>query len=43
MMEDFFGINYTMEQIREETGAQNFCEEVPMVQYSYWIVRHSRN
>jgi hypothetical protein len=31
MMEDFLGDDYTMDAIREETGAQHCGEEIPMV------------
>jgi hypothetical protein len=31
-MEDFLGVDYTMDEIREETSAQHCGEEVPMVQ-----------
>jgi hypothetical protein len=31
MMEDLFGADYTMDEIREETGAQHYGEEVHVV------------
>jgi hypothetical protein len=33
MMEDFLGVDYTMDEIREETGVQHFGEEAHVVQY----------
>jgi hypothetical protein len=32
MMEDFLGVDYTMDEIREATGAQPSGEEVHVVQ-----------
>jgi hypothetical protein len=32
LMEDLLGSNYTMDEIREEVGAQHCSEEVPVVQ-----------
>jgi hypothetical protein len=32
MMEDFLGVDYTMDEIREETGVQHCGEEVHVVQ-----------
>jgi hypothetical protein len=32
MMEDFLGVDYTMDEIRETTSVQHFGEEVFVVQ-----------
>ena len=38
MMEDFLGVDYTMDEIREETSVQHCGEEGHVVQY---LVGHS--